>query len=81
MTADEQDRVKSIINLHGFDYCFEHYSDFNEIEDKEFHKRKRTYLKAKEKFNSYIENGEPEAIIADTTTSKKKVGRPKKNTS
>jgi hypothetical protein len=36
------------------DYCFKHYSDFEEIEDKEFHKLRKAYIKASENIEEYV---------------------------
>ena len=38
----------------GFDYCFEDYSDWKNIKDKEFQKLKKAYIKAKKDLNDYI---------------------------
>ncbi len=40
----------------GIDYCFEHYSSFNEIEDEEFHKLRNEFLESMKKIRSYVEN-------------------------
>jgi hypothetical protein len=40
----------------GMDYCFEHYSSFEEIEDKEFHKLRLEFLEITKKLKSYVEN-------------------------
>jgi len=44
----------SKINSEGFDYCFEHYSTWDEIKDKKFHLLKRHYLTAKKELKEYI---------------------------
>lgn len=38
----------------GFHYCFEHYSDFDEVKDEEFHKLRKEYLKISEKLEKYV---------------------------
>lgn len=48
MTAKELDNVRQRIFQEGFDYCFIHYSDFSEIKDEEFHKRRLAYAEAQE---------------------------------
>ena len=40
----------------GIDYCFEHYSSFDEIEDEEFHKLRNELLESMKKMRSYVEN-------------------------
>jgi len=40
----------------GMDYCFEHYSQFEEIEDEEFHKLRTEFLESTLKLRSYVEN-------------------------
>ena len=40
----------------GIDYCFEHYSSFDEIEDEEFHKLRNEFLESVKKIRSYVEN-------------------------
>lgn len=34
----------------GIDYCFEHYSSFDEIEDEEFHKLRNEFLESMKKY-------------------------------
>ena len=46
--------LRSRMNQEGFHYCFKHYSNFNEIEDQEFHKLRKAYLSAAEKLEKYI---------------------------
>jgi len=46
--------VKYRIREEGIDYCFKHYSDFEDIEDKEFHKLRLAYIKANEEIQEYI---------------------------
>ena len=46
--------VKYRIKAEGMDYCFKHYSDFKEIEDKEFHKLRKAYIRSSEKIEEYV---------------------------
>ena len=39
----------------GFDYCFDGYSNWEEIEDPIFHELRTAYLKAKKRLNDYID--------------------------
>jgi hypothetical protein len=38
------------------DYCFEHYSSFDEIEDEEFHKLRNEFLDSMKKIRSYVDD-------------------------
>jgi hypothetical protein len=40
----------------GLDYCFRHYSDFNEIKDEEFHRLKKIYIAAAEEIELYVKS-------------------------
>jgi hypothetical protein len=40
----------------GIDYCFESYSNWDEIEDEEFHKLRQEFLNSMKKIRSYIDN-------------------------
>jgi len=40
----------------GVDYCFESYSNWDEIEDEEFHKLRQEFLNSMKKIRSYIDN-------------------------
>jgi hypothetical protein len=40
----------------GIDYCFEHYSSFEEIEDEEFHKLRQEFLDSMKKIREYVDN-------------------------
>lgn len=46
MTKEEKEDVCDIIDNEGFDYTFEDYSNFEEIDDKKFHQLRKNYLKA-----------------------------------
>jgi len=53
--------VKYRMEEEGFDYCFRHYSNFEEIEDGEFHKLRQAYIEAAEALEKYVnENSEEE---------------------
>lgn len=57
MTYDEieaWEQVYSKMTQEGFHYCFKHYSDFDDIDDIEFHKLRLSYLKAADKLEKYI---------------------------
>ena len=40
----------------GIDYCFEHYSSFEEIKDEEFHKLRLEFLESIKKIREYVNN-------------------------
>jgi hypothetical protein len=48
MTSEDKQIVLDTIECEGFDYAFAGYSDFPQIEDKEFHEKRRAYLKARQ---------------------------------
>ena len=48
--------VQYRIGNEGIDYCFEHYSSFEEIEDEEFHKLRLEFLESMRKLKSYVDN-------------------------
>lgn len=56
---EERENYESVryrMDDEGMDYCFEHYSQFEEIEDEEFHKLRREFLESTLKLRSYVEN-------------------------
>lgn len=55
MENDEKYDVSVSVENEGFDYCFDGYSDFEEIKDPEFHKLRLEYLEAKTNLAKYIE--------------------------
>lgn len=55
MSDEEKEYVCSCIDKEGMDYCFEAFSDFNEIKDPEFHRLRIAYNKAADKLAKYIE--------------------------
>lgn len=57
MTEQQQDAwldVQYRMDAEGFHYCFESYSDFEDIEDEEFHRIRRAYLGAAARLENYI---------------------------
>lgn len=49
------DYVRSIIANEGFDYAFQHYSDFKEVKDEKFHKLRKEYLQAAKDLARYLD--------------------------
>jgi len=44
------------MNEEGFDYCFQDYSDWKDIEDEKFHELRKEYLESAKKLAEYIDN-------------------------
>jgi len=47
-------RLKYRMRDEGVNYCFVHYSNWSEIKDEEFHKKRLTYLNVVEDLETYI---------------------------
>lgn len=54
MTGLELDEVRGRVDNEGFHYAFIHYSDFDEVKDKKFHKLRKAYIKATNDLATYI---------------------------
>lgn len=55
---DSLENFKSVqyrMENEGMNYCFEHYSSFEEINDEEFHKLRLQFLEITKKLLSYVE--------------------------
>ena len=58
MTEKELEDWKAVqyrMDNEGIDYCFEHYSSFEEIKDEEFHKLRLEFLESMKKIRDYVE--------------------------
>jgi len=53
-TSEDFQYIKAKMRDEGFHYCFKHYSRFEEINDKEFHKMRKKYLKWANKLEEYV---------------------------
>jgi hypothetical protein len=69
MTYEEIENWQAVhyrMDNEGIDYCFEHYSNWEEIEDDEFHKLRLEFLSSMDKIRKYvkdkIENAEEDDI-------------------
>ena len=69
MTYEEIENWQAVhyrMDNEGIDYCFEHYSNWEEIEDEEFHKLRMGFLDSMGKIRKYVkdklENSEEDAI-------------------
>jgi len=59
MTEEEFDNWEMVdyrIRNEGIDYTFEHYSQFEEIKDEEFHKLRLEFLESIKKIREYVKN-------------------------
>jgi hypothetical protein len=57
MTEEELENWESVkyrMKQEGIEYCFKHYSTFEEIEDEEFHKLRLELLNTMEKIHDYV---------------------------
>ena len=57
MTYQEQDEWNAVryrMDNEGIDYCFEHYSNFEEIKDKKFHELRLQFLKSLKEIQNYV---------------------------
>ena len=48
--------VQYRMDAEGFDYCFESYSNWDEIKDEEFHRLRKEFLRTMEELRNYIDN-------------------------
>ena len=48
--------VRAKMRDEGFDYCFRHYSSFEEVEDEKFHSLRESYIKIAEELEEYVES-------------------------
>lgn len=53
---DDFESVQYRMEEEGFDYCFRHYSNWEEIKDMEFHKLREQYLEIASKLENYVNN-------------------------
>ena len=59
MTEEEFENfvmVEYRMDNEGMDYCFEHYSSFEEIKDEEFHRLRNNFLTSMKEIREYVEN-------------------------
>jgi hypothetical protein len=54
MKNEDKRYVKTKIATEGFYYTFVHYSQFDEIEDEEFHRLRKAFLEASENLKKYL---------------------------
>jgi hypothetical protein len=59
MTEEEFENWQAVsyrMDNEGIDYCFEHYSNFEEIKDEEFHKLRLEFLDSMKKIREYVKD-------------------------
>ena len=59
MTEEELEdwqMVRYRMDNEGIDYCFDHYSSFEEIKDEEFHKLRLEFLESMRKIREYVKD-------------------------
>jgi hypothetical protein len=54
LTPQEKRRVIEDIENEGLDYTFESYTNYEEIDDPEFHRRRLAYLRASKALRDYL---------------------------
>ena len=68
MTYEEQDEwnmVRYRMDNEGIDYCFEHYSSFEEIKDEKFHELRLQFLKSLKEIRNYVNEKCQEEVEED----------------
>ena len=58
MTYDELENWQSVqyrMDEEGIDYCFEHYSRWDEIKDEEFHRLRLGFLQYMKEIREYVD--------------------------
>ena len=68
MTYKEQDEWNAVryrMDNEGIDYCFEHYSSFEEIKDEKFHELRLQFLKSLKEIQTYVNEKCQEEVEED----------------
>ena len=68
MTYKEQDEWNAVryrMDNEGIDYCFEHYSSFEEIKDEKFHELRLQFLKSLKEIRNYVNEKFQEEVEED----------------
>jgi hypothetical protein len=68
MTYQEQDEWNAVryrMDNEGIDYCFEHYSSFEEIKDEKFHELRLQFLKSLKEIQNYVNEKCQEEVEKD----------------
>lgn len=54
MKSEELDYVRETVDQEGFDYTFNGYSHFKDIEDEEFHRLRQQYIDSAKELAKYL---------------------------
>lgn len=54
ITKKDLRKLKDTVEWEGFDYAFAHYSSYDYIKDKEFHKLREKFLAARQELIEYL---------------------------
>lgn len=54
MSKSTWEDVEYRMDAEGFDYCFDGYSDWKDIDDERFHTLIQNYLEAKQELEDYV---------------------------
>ena len=54
MHKADLEKLHQCIEKEGFHYCFMYYSEFNEIDDKEFHELRAEYKEVTNQLSAYL---------------------------
>lgn len=57
MTEDEKENWECVhyrMDEEGFDYCFNGFSNWEEIKDEKFHEMRKAYLESEKQLRGYI---------------------------
>jgi hypothetical protein len=60
ITKEQKELIRHKIEWEGFDYCFNGYSNWKEIKDKEFQKLRKAYVEAAEALENWCDTNCPE---------------------
>lgn len=53
---EDWQNVQYRIDAEGFAYCFDGYSNWEEIQDQEFHRLRKEFLRTMEELRNYVDN-------------------------
>lgn len=65
MSAKTLEDVRYTIEAEGFDYAFRYYSDFEEVDDPEFHRLRLAYKEAADALDDYVPEPDEEEEAED----------------
>ncbi len=62
MNTIQAQKIKELVENYGLEHTFLVKSDFEEIEDKEFHERRKRFIQEYSEFEQYVHNLEEDAL-------------------